>query len=233
MIVSNKKGGIASATLCQYAGDHQPLGSTPRDCSSFLITRFIQAAKDSSPSCCWACSIASLSSGSNRNWNGGLPRLSFLCADTSITPNVMCLCVMTHCIQASRKATPRTVPAVPRRLTNNVKEPNAMAKPKCTQTHPEFTSRSRLNADSMVFTFAIVPRSARLAALSRCRIVHVTARTESQARASLAALSASGEAIGLSLVFMSRIQPRQGRGYTAHPYQPSVNAMAYLQGDLQ
>ncbi|PPA28951.1 hypothetical protein C3737_16340 [Aeromonas jandaei] len=74
-----------------------------------------------------------------------------------------------------------------------------------TPSHPNFASRSALNTGSMVFTFAISPRLARLAALSRCRIVHVTARTESQARASLAALSAAGEPIGLSLVFLSRI----------------------------
>lgn len=85
-----------------------------------------------------------------------------------------------------------------------------MAKPKCTQTHPEFTSRSFSGAGSMMFTFAIAPRLARLAALSRCRIVRVAARTESQARASLAGLSAAGEPIGLSLVFMSRIQTHQG-----------------------
>lgn len=74
-----------------------------------------------------------------------------------------------------------------------------------TPSHPNFASRSALNAGSMIFTFAIAPRLARLAALSRCRIVHVTARTESQARASLAALSAAGEPIGLSLVFVSRL----------------------------
>lgn len=74
-----------------------------------------------------------------------------------------------------------------------------------TQSHPNFANRSALNAGSMVFTFAIAPRLARLTALSRCRIVHVTARTESQARASLAALSAAGEPIGLSLVFVSRL----------------------------
>ncbi|TNI58713.1 hypothetical protein CF126_03955 [Aeromonas dhakensis] len=74
-----------------------------------------------------------------------------------------------------------------------------------THSHPNFASRSALNAGSMIFTFAIAPRLARLAALSRCRIVHVTARTESQARASLAALSAAGEPIGLSLVFVSRL----------------------------
>ena len=50
------------------------------------------AARDSSPSCCCARSIISRSSGSSRNWNGGLPRLSFLCVDTSITPDVMFMC---------------------------------------------------------------------------------------------------------------------------------------------
>lgn len=74
-----------------------------------------------------------------------------------------------------------------------------------TPSHPKFASRSRLNADSMVFTFAIAPRLARLTALSRCRTVSVNARTESQARASLAALCAAGEPIGLALVFVSRI----------------------------
>ncbi|SLR48853.1 Uncharacterised protein [Klebsiella pneumoniae] len=93
--------------------------SIPRCCSSLRMMRLIQAANDSSPSCCWACSISSRNSGSSLNWNGGLPRLSFLCVDTSITPDVMCLCVMTHYIQAIKKATPWTVRAVPRRLTTN------------------------------------------------------------------------------------------------------------------
>lgn len=73
-----------------------------------------------------------------------------------------------------------------------------------TPSHPNFASRSALNTGPMIFTFAIAPRLARLTALSRCRTVSVNARTESQARASLAALCAAGEPIGLSLVFMSR-----------------------------
>ncbi len=96
-----------------------PLGSMPRDCSSLRIIRLIQAAKDSSPSCCWACSIISRSSGSRRNWNGGLPRLSFLCVDTSITPIVMCLCVITHYIQLSRKAMPHGALTLTGHLTTN------------------------------------------------------------------------------------------------------------------
>lgn len=97
----------------------QPLGSIPRCCSSLRMMRLIQAASDSSPSCCCACSISSRSSGSNLNWNGGLPRLSFLCVDTSITPDVMCLCVVTHYIQERQIATPRSAGTLPRRLTTN------------------------------------------------------------------------------------------------------------------
>lgn len=92
--------------------ENQPFGSMPRCCSSLRIIRFIQAAKESSPSACCACSIFSRNSGSKRNWNGGLPRLSILCVDTSITPHVMYLCVMTHYTQRTKKTTPRSVPAL-------------------------------------------------------------------------------------------------------------------------
>lgn len=86
---------------CNY-----PLGSMPRCCNSLRIIRFIQAARESSPSCCCAFSIFSRKSGSKRNWNGGLPRLSFLCVDTLITPHVMYLCVVTHYTQSTQKAKP-------------------------------------------------------------------------------------------------------------------------------
>ncbi|SQC18796.1 Uncharacterised protein [Klebsiella pneumoniae] len=117
----------------------QPFGSMPRDCSSLRIIRFIQAASDSSPSCCWACSISSRNSGSSLNWNGGLPRLSFLCVDTSITPDVMCLCVMTQYIHVLQIATPRSAGTLPRRLTKPLKEVTIMADHQHTQTRPEFT----------------------------------------------------------------------------------------------
>ncbi|GDH85703.1 hypothetical protein BvCmsKSNP025_05079 [Escherichia coli] len=83
-----------------------PLDSMPRCCNSLRIIRFIQAARESSPSCCCAFSIFSRKSGSKRNWNGGLPRLSLLCADTSITPHVMYLCVITHYTQSEQKVKP-------------------------------------------------------------------------------------------------------------------------------
>ncbi|CAM6300033.1 Host cell division inhibitor Icd-like protein [Klebsiella quasipneumoniae subsp. similipneumoniae] len=117
----------------------QPFGSMPRCCSSLRMMRFIQAASDSSPSCCWACSISSRNSGSSLNWNGGLPRLSFLCVDTSITPDVMCLCVMTHYIHVLQIATPRSAGTLPRRLTKPLYEVTIMAELQHTQTRPEFT----------------------------------------------------------------------------------------------
>lgn len=118
---------------------YQLFGSIPRCCNSLRIILLIQAASDSSPSCCWACSINSRNSGSSLNWNGGLPRLSFLCVDTSITPDVMCLCVMTHYIHVLQIATPRSAGTLPRRLTKPLYEVTTMAELQSTQTRPEFT----------------------------------------------------------------------------------------------
>lgn len=89
------------------ADSFYPSGSMPRCCNSLRMIRFIQAARESSPSCCCAFSIFSRKSGSKRNWNGGLPRLSLLCVDTLITPHVMYLCVITHYTQLAKKAKPR------------------------------------------------------------------------------------------------------------------------------
>ncbi|CNE46546.1 Uncharacterised protein [Yersinia pseudotuberculosis] len=128
----------------------QPFGSIPRCLSSFLIMRFIQAASDSSPSCRWASSIKSRSSGSSRNWNGGLPRLSFLCVDTLSTPDVVCLCVMTHYMHMNEKATPRSAGTLPRRLTTNVNVSNEAAMLNHTPTRFKFlflaVCRSDLNS---------------------------------------------------------------------------------------
>ncbi|EKG1434824.1 TPA: hypothetical protein ACH7GW_005457 [Escherichia coli] len=101
---------LAGGQCDQCAGllvDCQPFGTIPRCCNSLRIIRFIQAARESSPSCCCAFSIFSRKSGSKRNWNGGLPRLSFLCVDTLITPHIMYLCVVTHYTQSAQKAKPR------------------------------------------------------------------------------------------------------------------------------
>ncbi|CAI1819447.1 Uncharacterised protein [Serratia liquefaciens] len=116
-----------------------PFGSMPRCCSSLRMMRFIQAASDSSPSCRCASSIKSRSSGSSRNWNGGFPRLSFLCVDTFSTPDVVCLCVMTHYMHMNEKATPRSAVTLPRRLTKPLSEVTIMADIQSTQTRTKFT----------------------------------------------------------------------------------------------
>lgn len=131
------KAGILALAYKNFVG--QPFGSMPRCCSSLRIMRLIQAASDSSPSCRCASSIESRSSGSNRNWNGGFPRLSFLCVDTLSTPDVMCLCVMTHYMHMNEKATPRSAVTLPRRLTKPLIGVTVMAGSQHTQTHPKFT----------------------------------------------------------------------------------------------
>ncbi len=106
-------------SLLLWYGKYQLLGSMPRDCNSFRITLLIHAARDSSPSCACATSIISLSSGSSLNWNGGFPRLSVLCVDTSITPVVWYLCVITHYTLATQKTMPRSGGTLTGHLTTN------------------------------------------------------------------------------------------------------------------
>ena len=130
--------GRNSAYRYPVIGYHS-FGSIPRCCSSLRTMRFIHAASDSSPSCCCALSIMSRSSGSSLNWKGGLPRLTFLCVDTLITPDVMCLCVIAHYIHKVKKATPRSAGTLPRRLTKPLSEVTVMADNQSTQTRPEFT----------------------------------------------------------------------------------------------
>lgn len=148
---------------------NQPFGSMPRCCSSLRMMRLIQAASDSSPSCRCASSIESRSSGSSRNWNGGFPRLSFLCVDTFSTPDVVCLCVMTHYMHMNEKATPRSAVTLPRRLTKPLYEVTIMADMQSTQTRPEFTWR---------FLSRVCNTTD-----SRIIVVYTNASTEAEARA--------------------------------------------------
>lgn len=159
-----------------------PFGSMPRCCNSLRIIRLIQAASDSSPSCCWACSISSRNSGSSLNWNGGLPRLSFLCVDTSITPDVMCLCVMTHYIHVLQIATPRSAGTLPRRLTKPLSEVTVMADNQSTQTRPEFTWRF-LSASERYPT-------------AKPLVIYVNASSEREARDTMP---------GVTLIFAARL----------------------------
>lgn len=157
-----------------------PLASIPRCCSSLRIIRLIQADKDSSPSCCWACSIISRNSGSRRNWNGGLPRLSFLCVDTSITPDVMCLCVVTHYTHEKQKATPRSVGARAGRLTTNAKATSEAAM----NNHiTPLNGRNSLTLNKFTWRFLALNRHDKKA--KPCRL-SVEATTEHEARRILA-----------------------------------------------
>lgn len=158
------------------------LGSMPRCFNSLRMMRLIQAARDSSPSCCWACSISSRNSGSSLNWNGGLPRLSFLCVDTSITPDVMCLCVMTHYIHRLQIATPRCAGTLPRRLTKTLSEVTTMAELQSTQTRPEFTWR-------------FISASERYP-IAKPLVIYVNASSEQEARDTMP---------GVNLIFAARL----------------------------
>lgn len=130
-----------NTSLLLWYGKYQLLGSMPRDFNSFLMMRFSQAAKDSSPSCACASSIIARNSGSNLNWKGGLPRRSLLCVDTLITPIVMYLCVITHYIHICKKSTPRSATNTIEAFNHNVIRGNTMAMYKSTQTRPKFLWR--------------------------------------------------------------------------------------------
>lgn len=165
-----------------------PFGSMPRCCSSLRIMRFIQAARDSSPSWRCASSIKSRNSGSSRNWKGGLPRLSFLCVDTFITPDVVCLCVITHYMHMNEKATPRSASTLPRRLTTNVIKSNEAAM-KDHITHPQ-------GRNNYIWRFLA------LSAIGR-NVIHITATTEREAREQSPA--------GCVMVFAGRLPVREVR----------------------
>lgn len=91
-----------------------PLGSMPREANSFLISRLIQADIFPSPSCSTANSIALRNSGSNLNWNGGLPlREVFLslCIDTLFPPVYIVYVSIHNTHTFTNKQAPEVLPA--------------------------------------------------------------------------------------------------------------------------
>lgn len=164
-------------SLLLWYGKYQFLGSMPRDCNSFRITLLIHAARDSSPSCACATSIISRSSGSSLNWNGGFPRLSVLCVDTSITPVVWYLCVITHYTLATQKTMPRSGGTLTGHLTTNDNTSIEVAMP---DHNTPVTGRTSLTPNqSYRWLFLALNRSDYTA--KPCRIV-VTASNENSAR---------------------------------------------------
>ena len=166
-----------NTSLLLWYGKYQFLGSMPRDCNSFRITLLIHAARDSSPSCACATSIISRSSGSSLNWNGGFPRLSVLCVDTSITPVVWYLCVITHYTLATQKTMPRSGGTLTGHLTTNDNTSIEVAMP---DHNTPVTGRTSLTPNqSYRWLFLALNRSDYTA--KPCRIA-VTASNEHDAR---------------------------------------------------
>ena len=123
-------------------GTVQLLGSMPLDWSSLRMMRFIQAAKDSSPSCFCASSIAERKSLSSLNWKGWLPLRVFFCVDMIITPNYYNLCVITCYIESNVITTkPGSGGTLTGLLTKPLIGVTVMAMNKHTQTRPKYQYR--------------------------------------------------------------------------------------------
>ncbi|VAM05638.1 host cell division inhibitor Icd-like protein [Enterobacter hormaechei] len=117
---------------------YQLFCSMPRCCNSLRIIRLIHADTEASPSCARACLIPSSRFGSTRNAICLLPLALISMVDIWLTPDYfeMVIKCMTGAYQ---KATPRTVRAVPGRLTKPLIGVTVMADQQHTQTRPEFT----------------------------------------------------------------------------------------------
>lgn len=112
----------------------QPLGSIPRCCNSLRSIRLIQVANEVSPSALAASSSCALNSSGSRIWYGG-DRFS----------NGVDM-VITIVLTITQKTTPRTVGAVTGRLTKPLTGVTIMAGTQHTQTHPDYSSISTLEA---------------------------------------------------------------------------------------
>ena len=144
----------------------QPLGSIPRDCSSFRRTRFIQVARDESPSFFISASSCIRSSCWSRIWYWSVFALSL---DIVITKSILsaggCNYNVTEMVlQLLNTAKPRSARTLSGLLTKPLTGVTKMAGSQHTQTHPKFTWRFlALNA-------------------STCSVIHIDATTEREAR---------------------------------------------------
>lgn len=149
---------------------YQPFGSMPFFRRASRPNSFIQFARLTLSA--WASfSNCSLSSGGIRIWNAGAFPAPFGCrsrlmgVDMCVPIGVLFSLIGTHLNTVlSKKTTPRTVRAVPRRLTKPLSEVTVMAELQSTQTRPEFTWRFLA-----------------LSAIGR-NVIHITATTEREAR---------------------------------------------------
>ena len=135
----------ADTWLAEKPAD-QPFGSIPRRISSARANPFSQLPR-LTPSRLAASFNCCRSSGVMRIWKVGdrpspLGVLSLLIVDMYVRNLIVWVLLCTYVITSYlQKATPRTVRAVPRRLTKPLIEVTVMADIQSTQTHPEFTWR--------------------------------------------------------------------------------------------
>ena len=165
--------------------DFYPLGSIPRDCSSFRRTRFIQVARDESPSFFISASSCIRSSCWSRIWYWSVFALSL---DIVITKSILsasgCNYNVTEMVlQLLNTAKPRSARTLSGLLTKPLTGVTKMAGSQHTQTHHKFTWR---------FLALSVTESS---------IVRITAATEREAREQSPA--------GCVMVFAGRL-PVQG-----------------------
>ena len=177
----------ADTWLAEKPAD-QPFGSIPRRISSARANPFSQLPR-LTPSRLAASFNCCRSSGVMRIWKVGdrpspLGVLSLLIVDMYVRNLIVWVLLCTYVITSYlQKATPRTVRAVPRRLTKPLIEVTVMADIQSTQTHPEFTWRF-------------------LALDARTRsVIQITATTEREAR--------DQAPVGCVMVFAGRL-PVQG-----------------------
>ncbi len=165
-----------NTSLLLWYGKYQFLGSIPRDCSSFLIMRLIQADTDASPSCSNAVFIPNSSDGSTRKAICLFPLPDILMVDTWFTPDYIIIesQVYDKCIP---KTMPRSASTLTGHLTTN---DNTSIEVAMSKHNTPVTGRTSLTPNqSYRWLFLALNRSDYTA--KPCRIA-VTAPNENSAR---------------------------------------------------
>ncbi|EMT6576988.1 host cell division inhibitor Icd-like protein [Providencia rettgeri] len=165
-----------NTSLLLWYGKYQFLSSIPRDCSSFLIMRLIQADTDASPSCSNAVFIPNSSDGSTRKAICLFPLPDILMVDTWFTPDYIIIesQVYDKCIP---KTMPRSASTLTGHLTTN---DNTSIEVAMSKHNTPVTGRTSLTPNqSYRWLFLALNRSDYTA--KPCRIA-VTAPNENSAR---------------------------------------------------
>ncbi|MEQ5399816.1 host cell division inhibitor Icd-like protein [Providencia rettgeri] len=165
-----------NTSLLLWYGKYQFLSSIPRDCSSFLIMRLIQADTDASPSCSNAVFIPNSSDGSTRKAICLFPLPDILMVDTWFTPDYIIIES-----QVYDKCIPKTMPRSGGTLTGHlITTDNEAIEVTMSKHNTPVTGRTSLTPNqSYRWLFLALNRSDYTA--KPCRIV-VTASNENSAR---------------------------------------------------